>query len=389
MVVIFEFLGQEPIENVITCMHYPVDKVVYFGYQDTIKLLRDSTNSFLTKYCGVNQTEYHTMPKDELSTVYSEMQKAIEQELAHNNQVYFDITGGESLILVAFGMLAKEFGLPMHHFDVPKNQLIELHKVEGENISEKLKERKINFTLNSYIELRGGKINIDKQKDVRKIEASDRDADVKALGSVVRRQWTYWNVFSGFMRENATKTVDLSLNLTGDEVRKVLKHPKFGALSYDKIKEIVEQLKNVGLLINVGYKDGGLKFQYKNLFAKESIWDGGSILEMLVYQGEKKKAPECMIGVHIDWDGEIHYQTGGDVLNEIDVLTLNGNIPTFISCKSGKMDGNKVLPVLYELETIAKRFGGKYSKKVLVLTSEIGAVYKERAVEMGIEIRYM
>ena len=53
------------------------------------------------------------------------------------------------------------------------------------------------------------------------------------------------------------------------------------------------------------------------------------------------------------------------------------------------MDGNKVLPVLYELETIAKRFGGKYSKKVLVLTSEIGAVYKERAVEMGIEIRYM
>ena len=72
---------------------------------------------------------------------------------------------------------------------------------------------------------------------------------------------------------------------------------------------------------------------------------------------------------------------------KIDVLTLKGNIPTFISCKSGKMDGNKALPALYELETVARRFGGKYAKKVLAVTSSIGEAYLARAEEMGIEIQ--
>ena len=37
------------------------------------------------------------------------MRKEIQYEKSQNNQIYFDITGGESLILVAFGMLSKEF----------------------------------------------------------------------------------------------------------------------------------------------------------------------------------------------------------------------------------------------------------------------------------------
>ena len=116
MVVIFEFLGAEPIENVITCMHYKVDKVVYFGYHEMIQSLKKSTDRFLRKYCGVQNTVYHPLPKDDLPSVLKSMRKEIEYELSQKNSIYFDITGGESLILVAFGILSTEFKMPMHHF---------------------------------------------------------------------------------------------------------------------------------------------------------------------------------------------------------------------------------------------------------------------------------
>ena len=51
------------------------------------------------------------------------------------------------------------------------------------------------------------------------------------------------------------------------------------------------------------------------------------------------------------------------------------------------MDKGKALTPLYELETVATRFGGKYVKKVLATLYPVKGVYKERAKEMGIELR--
>ena len=96
---------------------------------------------------------------------------------------------------------------------------------------------------------------------------------------------------------------------------------------------------------------------------------------------------DCKVGVHLDWDGIIHEKPGEDVLNEIDVLSLKGIIPTFISCKSGKMDSHQSLHALYELDTVAKRFGGKYAKKILATNEELRIRYVERAEEMGIDLR--
>lgn len=53
MVVIFEFLSREPIENVITAMHFQVDKLVFFGNQEDIISQKEKTEKFLRKYCAV------------------------------------------------------------------------------------------------------------------------------------------------------------------------------------------------------------------------------------------------------------------------------------------------------------------------------------------------
>ena len=63
MTVIFEFLGGEPIENVITCMNYKADKAVFFGYADDIRAQKSNTDRFLRKYCKVQSTLFIEVPK--------------------------------------------------------------------------------------------------------------------------------------------------------------------------------------------------------------------------------------------------------------------------------------------------------------------------------------
>ena len=94
------------------------------------------------------------------------------------------------------------------------------------------------------------------------------------------------------------------------------------------------------------------------------------------YPGE-----DCRVGVHIDWDGVIH-SGGQDVLNEIDVMVMDNNLPIFISCKIGSV--NQM--ALYELETVASQFGEKYVRKILAIGKPLSSGYQLRADEMGIEV---
>ena len=55
----------------------------------------------------------------------------------------------------------------------------------------------------------------------------------------------------------------------------------------------------------------------------------------------------------------------------------------FISCKNGMVDSDE----LYKLNTVAKRFGGSYSKKILVLSAfEPDRSFMQRAEELGIKV---
>ena len=54
----FEFLDRTPIENVITCLNYSIDKVIFFGYQEVIDVEKSKTERFLIKYCGVKKVVF-------------------------------------------------------------------------------------------------------------------------------------------------------------------------------------------------------------------------------------------------------------------------------------------------------------------------------------------
>ena len=387
MVVNYEFLGDEPIENVITCLHYKIDKVVFFGYHEVIRDYKDSTESFLKKYCAVKRVVFQPLSHKNLSSVTTTMRDEIKREINNGSEVYFDITGGESLILVAFGRLSKEFETPIHIFDIEEDRVIEVEDAGSRSICSDVPAKSVKFDLDRYVELKGGTINYRLQKSIKGRAGKSFDEDVSKIWEIARTNMDYWNPFSDFIRKVFVPGDKLQVSKLMSTVTDALSNNTGKLKTMSKLNKIIDELAEKGLLLDVERTENKYRFRYKNQSIKACLWEGGSVLELHTYQLERKDADDCRVGVHLDWDGVVHEMLGEDVINEVDVLTLKGNIPTFISCKSGKMTPQQSLHALYELDAVTKRFGGKYAKKVLVTANDLGAIYLERAKEMGIEVR--
>lgn len=384
-----EFLDAEPIENVITCMHHKMDKVIFFGYKEEIENYQTRTERFLRQRCGVQEVKFCAIEKMDLNAVITGIQKEVDTEKALGNKVYFDITGGESLFLVAFGMLSDKLEKPMHMYDVEKDELIQLGQRYEDNIQD-VEGNHVTLDLSTYIEMSGAKIDDTwfSHVDVNDTALMER---VDALWEMVQNFKQDWNVFCGILRDKLSveKSLDASCIIDQSKTRRLDIFHRFmqslkqiGAVSYYSSQ--VTKRSSKGWVL-----ESEVSVTYASEAWKECITKAGTALELYVYKKAKDAGKEALQSVHIDWDSRIASGTVGeekDVLNEIDVLVLEGNIPTFISCKCGNMSKGKALEPMYELETVASRFGGKYAQKVLATLHPVSGVYALRAEEMGIQL---
>ena len=383
-----EFLGKEPIENLITCMNFKMDKTIYFGYSEVIEELSECTTKFLVKYCGLKQENilFKPLSHTDFAAVLQGMRDVLQEEKTAGNRLFFDITGGESLILVAFGVLSQEFDAPMHLFEVKENRLNELEEGASGSLKLEVPRQKIQLPLDAFIEMRGGVINYRHHKAI-KSDTDGRFRDmVPKIWRLAAEYEDCWNAFSSLLREHFVPDDMLRASATEKQLLSAIRRSNNGLKQMDTLNDILNRLEKIGAIKDGSNEEGVYTFRYGSKAVKDCLWDGGSILELHTYYQQKQAADDCRMGVHIDWDGTIHQAYGKDVLNEIDVLVLHGNVLTFVSCKSGSMDSNKALNAMYELETVARRFGGKYVKKALAIMKPMGSVYQERAKEMGIEV---
>lgn len=374
----FEFLSEEPIENIITCMHYRIDKVVFFGYQQTIERQKDILEHFLMFHCNVKTVNFLALSQQNLQSMVKTMRQAIQLEKGRKNQLYFDITGGESLILIAFGMLASEFNAPMHLCDIYRDTVDDLKHNANQSIRD-LKEQSVPLTLDLLIRMRGGRIDADKSKAINRPHGVQFYDDIDKIYAIASYSWKNWSSFTNLMRTLIKSESGLLVNIPAKDVLPVSFRTIFNTL--------LNRLQDAGTLLDVEHTEEYYQFRFKNHSLKECLMDTGSVLEQYTFRQVSPRSTECQVGVHIDWDGVLNNPEKEDVLNEIDVLALQGNIPVFISCKSGKLNADKTLYALYELGIIARRFGGKYARRVLVAPQGLHPVYMERAAEMGIEVR--
>lgn len=80
MNVVFDVLDDDAIENVITCLNFQIDKVVFFGDKETVKRNKKRTENFLLNDCFVTQVEFYCVDSENLDMIMS----CIEQRLIPN-----------------------------------------------------------------------------------------------------------------------------------------------------------------------------------------------------------------------------------------------------------------------------------------------------------------
>ena len=375
-----EFFVLDPIENLITCLNFKMDKVIYFGHSDVMTFDRQKhTERILREVCGVKQVEFYVVSQKNLYSVVERMTEVLKREQNHN--CFFDLTGGEELIAVAMGILSRDYKTPMHLYDVDSGKLHMLNKWETAGIADVAESRKVEMTLDEIIGYRGGRICYRHQK-MSKSNLDDEDfkAVVERMWDISKEDHANWNTIFQDCIEDEYDKVNVSVSV---ERLKVKLAKRRNINSVNVFAAYLNKLQVAGALTNVRISQERVEFTYISEPMRECLLDAGCLLELRTYYNRKSTGlySDCRVGVHIDWDG-VFEGHNLDVENEIDVMLLEGNVPVFISCKNGRVDQM----AFYELDTVATRFGGKYVKKELVASHPIVGAYLRRAEEMKIKI---
>ena len=378
MTVNFDFLDNEPIENVITDLNFQIDKTVYFGYADSIRKYGETLESFLKKYCGGQETEFIPVPKGKLKETLAIMREAVLAEKNRGNEVFFDITGGEAIPLVAFGILSTETDTPMHIFNINSNKLLEQEDGADLEISRAVPRRKTEFTVEMLVELRGGAVRTTAMKSYKDPDQNDTGTE-EAVLSLFKKHNAEWSKLIFAMHTCLEEFGNGAYRIDFDKAA-CHYHPSF----VKRFRDFMHELRDCGMIkpVSEGGDDGW--FRFSGDFVKATLTEEGAALEIMTCLELRKKYGQAQAGVVIDWDGAV--DAGYDVVNEIDVIALDGFVPVIVSCKCGNQ-ANK--DAIYELETVARRFGGKYARKMLVSVKNMTPVDKERAAEMDIDIRIL
>ena len=302
---VIEFFDEDPIENLITCINYQFDKVLYFGHKDSmtqerVRITRDS----LKRICNITEVEFIELSKKSLDRVVEILEREINEEKKQRNQCFFDLTGGEGLILVAMGILSTKYETPMHRYDIWSGELTVFGNKEGLRIDEAVPSKEVKLSLDDMIAMWDGVINYRQQKMAKShLEEKEFIADFEKIWSVAGRDAKKWNTFSGiFKRFAGDENENLTVTAPVKELDKCIR--QYGALTRRGAIAMLHELNDLGILEHVKTDNEKLRYKFKNAIVKECLLDAGCALELHTYYEMKNSGrySDCRVGVHIDWD---------------------------------------------------------------------------------------
>ena len=368
---LIRYLSSEAIENCVLCLNYQFDNVVFYAYKEIKEEEESNITSFLMKDCNIKNVTYRLI-HDDIDVLVKDV-----EELIKDNKCFFDLTGCDGICQAAFNKVALENNISMYLYDVKNLKLLNLNN-GGYDINI-VNKRKIDMNIEKYIRMVGGVILENMQKDNK----SNLDKDLfNKLDSIKNKHDNIWIAFCFCMQQCKSRNINNELEARCYNISDLIDLADY-RISAEELIEMLKELKDAELIKRYSQFRDEFVFTYCSKQIMNTILESGSMLEMEVYEHERRSATDCAIGIHLDWDGIIERSSDGNVINEIDVLRLDNYELTFISCKNTKkIDKN----ALYELETVARRFGGKYSKMKLVCNGEVSKTDKQRAKLIGIEI---
>ena len=391
-VTLVEFFDKTAAESIISPLTMLPDKIILVGEKYGMEAQGERMLRLLRRRGQNAEIEYRVITRSEVKTVLA----VLEEILAAETDVVFDLTGGEDLALFAAGQIFerhREKKPQFHWFNVRTGQVKDCD-MDGEKIAARQPE----LSVDELVALQGGRVIYDREKpDTSHLWPADEEfgRDIEAMWEICAADCAAWNRQLQMLNEiDRYRDRTLDPLITQVSVQKVwpilVQH--YGT---PDLQGVFNDLEARGLFTEYILSEDFLRIRYKNQAVQQALGKAGTALELmtwhlartLVYR-DRPVYTDARTGVYIDWDGVLHGQYDPDTDNEIDVLLMKGMVPFFISCKNGTIDTEE----LYKVHTVAERFGGPYARKVLICTTwgslneRKQATLKDRAREMGIFI---
>lgn len=371
-----EFFSEEALENVMVMLKYKPERILYIGHKHNMITKKiNSLKNFAARVSPETELVFIEVSRDDLDQIIRTLDDICEKY----PDCQFELTGGGELILIAFGFVSAKRKLKTTRIDPFTST--EINDFEGVLVR---KNNEIQMTVADNMVLHGGALTNQTGSISTWHFDDDFRSDVVSIWEIACRFRHKWNRYCSSIEEamkngecDETGLYSLSKRSLNDAI------------------ELFYALYDIHAITNLSSTQRYIRFRFKNDSIRKIITKTGNILELHVYE-VATRAPylfqDAVIGAVIDWDGKLpdpetrETVKSFDTINEIDVILMRDVIPTFISCKSGKAGSN----ALHELQTVTRRFGGKYAKKVLIMASPCdvsasgASFFKQRAKDMHI-----
>ena len=380
-----EFFSDEALENVMCLLEYKPKKIIYLGYKVTMVTRKiKSLRQFASIISPNTELEFIEVQRDNLDACI----KALNNVSEKYPDAYYELTGGGEMLLIAFGFISASRELKTLRID-PYTGL-EVNMLPGMKPSQH--RDKIQISVKENMILHGGQLTRQTGSYSTWSFTTEFKEDIRTIWDIARRLEHKWTRYCSVIEDV------IKANPCDESGYYVLPKSSLGEAG-----TLFGKLNGKGMLKDFTQDNKRLRFRFKNSSIKHIVTKTGNILELHVYE-VASRAPEVftdrIIGAMIDWNGdksesekqtfasdyERYMHSSYDTINEIDVILMRSTAPIFISCKSGKAGSNS----LHELETVTRRFGGKYASKALAMALPLESsnngtsFFRERAKEMHI-----
>ncbi|MBR4959282.1 MAG: hypothetical protein IKY52_00115 [Clostridia bacterium] len=385
---LIEFFDKVPTDNIIAALSLKPRHIVFLGTdREKISSLLPHIRRILSARGVKSSLTMRIIDRDDLSGILEAMGSVLEKE----DEFVFDFTGGDDTALVALGMVFRMADRRAGVFRMScESRKGILYKIplsggtfEAVPYDGTLPENPVYLTLQENIQLYRGQVReemIGTNTRAGHPFTADIYRELNRMWRLCQTDCSFWNSqvgkLGGALRvlPDDKSMYTLSGNMRGLE------------------DSFLASLTDGGFLRMEQHGKGGLWYcTFPDPYVRDCLTKAGTLLEYKTYMTAlywpdgtgSSPYTDGGAGVVIDWEEAVQkgktqpkhsknnsYEKKKShqpviTRNEIDTLLMRGLVPVFISCKNGEVDTDE----LYKLSTVAGRFGSRYAKRALAVTS--------------------
>lgn len=367
-----ELYDKEPLENVISACVFEPEVLVYVCDVGDNTMRKEMAVYRLLKSRGLaTKPRFYYIDTTNFAAIYRTF-AAIARDYAG---CIFDFTGGKNLVLLAAGIFCRENGVSGYYIDIERNRFCEVFgckEMKAAFVGPK-------FTAEDVFALAGASMQGNGHFELSLI-TEDFERDVMLVWDIMLKNPDAWGGFVGYLQAVTRFVREGDLEVTAKQVIHVNDH-----ITARCNVPILMRLEAAGIVSEVRSEARQVHFRYKSALIEKCLLNHGIWLELYTYISARRSGffDDVRTSVMVDWDNTA--LSGDTTRNEIDVMLIKGVTPVFISCKMGQ----PTALALSEIKMISTKFGGEYSKTVLVTAADIKETNKalwQRAVDLDIYV---